>query len=68
MQSDCLEVNEKLGQSKEKYRRAALLMADMLNDLSTKRSNILHDSKMHFDELEALAREQKVEIAYELLS
>ena len=41
MQSDCLEVQEKLNQGREKYKRAALLMAEMLEDTLAKRENIL---------------------------
>lgn len=32
LQQDCIDVQEKLDQSKEKYRRAALLMTEFLHD------------------------------------
>lgn len=49
MQSDCLEVQDKLNQSKEKYKRSALLLADMLNDLLTNKTNLLAHSSDAFD-------------------
>ena len=41
LQQDCIEVQEKLDCSKEKYKRAGLLMSEFLNDMLQKKSNIL---------------------------
>jgi hypothetical protein len=41
MQCDCLEVQDKLNQSREKYKRAALLLAELNEDMEKKRDNIL---------------------------
>ena len=71
MQQDCLEIQDKLNQNKEKYKRAALLFADFLDDLLHQRSNILHeDIKMdHLKNIpfEDLTKDAKIEMMLALL-
>ena len=71
LQQDCLEIQDKLNQNKEKYKRAALLFADFLDDLLHQRSNILHeDIKMdHLKNIpfEDLTKESKIEMMLALL-
>lgn len=43
MQNDCLEIQDKLNFSREKYKRAALLMTEFLEDLISSKPNILRD-------------------------
>lgn len=44
MQNECLDIQERLGVSKEKYKRAALLMTEFLEDFLKQKPNILRDS------------------------
>ena len=80
MQNECLDIQERLGFSKEKYKRAALLLTEFLEDFLKQKPNILRDataSKESLDEAEFdrlcqtpfddLTREEKVNIVFLLL-
>jgi hypothetical protein len=81
MQNECLDIQERLGVSKEKYKRAALLMTEFLEDLLKQKPNILQefskDNSQEEDELdlerlnsvpfEHLSRDEKVRIVFLLL-
>ena len=43
MQNHCLEINEKLSRQKEKYKRAALMLTEFLEDLMSQKPNILKE-------------------------
>ena len=43
MQNNCLEINEKLSRQKEKYKRAALMLTEFLEDLMSQKPNILKE-------------------------
>ena len=43
LQNNCLEIQEKLGKSKEKYKRAALMLTEFLEDLLSQKPNIFRD-------------------------
>lgn len=50
LQSDYLELQDKMNLSREKYKRAALLLTDFLDDLLTSTPNILQSDKdMHLN-------------------
>jgi hypothetical protein len=49
MQNECLDIQERLGFSKEKYKRAALLMTEFLEDFLKQKPNILQDENYHMD-------------------
>ena len=50
LQNDYMELQDKLNQSREKYKRAALLLTDFLDDLITSTPNILSSEKdMHLN-------------------
>ena len=75
LQNDYVELQEKLNQSREKYRRAALLLTDFLDDLLTSTPNILnneHDMHLNLDKIketpiEELAKEDKIALVLVLL-
>jgi molecular chaperone GrpE (heat shock protein) len=83
MQNECLDIQERLGFSKEKYKRAALLMCEFLEDFLKNKPNILRnplpqmDSVLEsdyvdFDRLsskpfETMTREERVQIVFLLL-
>lgn len=76
MQQDCLDIQEKLNQNKERYKRAALLFTDFLDDLLSQKPNILHEDAHHHDidlerikhtPFEELSKEDKVNIMFTLL-
>lgn len=81
MQNECLDIQERLGVSKEKYKRAALLMTEFLEDFLKQKPNILRnvtmDQSPEDDEIdlerlnsvpfENLSREEKVKIVFLLL-
>ena len=70
-----MELQEKLNQSREKYKRAALLLTDFLDDLLTSTPNILQSDKdMHLNldkiketPVEQLEREDKIALVLVLL-
>lgn len=43
LQNECLEIQDKLNHSKEKYKRAGLLLTEFLDDLINMKPNILQD-------------------------
>ena len=43
LQNDCLEIQDKLSFQKEKYKRAALLLTEFLEDLLSQKPNILRE-------------------------
>ena len=43
MQNNCLEIQDKLGRQKEKYKRAALMLTEFLEDLMSQKPNILKE-------------------------
>lgn len=43
MQNECLDIQERLGTTKEKYKRAALLMTEFLEDFLKQKPNILNE-------------------------
>ena len=43
MQNNCLEINDKLSRQKEKYKRAALMLTEFLEDLMSQKPNILKE-------------------------
>lgn len=50
LQSDYMELQDKMNLSREKYKRAALLLTDFLDDLLTSTPNILQSDKdMHLN-------------------
>ena len=50
LQGDYLELQEKMNMSREKYKRAALLMTEFLDDLLNQTPNILETEKdMHLN-------------------
>jgi peptidoglycan hydrolase CwlO-like protein len=50
LQNDYMELQEKMNQSREKYKRAALLLTDFLDDMLTSTPNILQSDKdMHLN-------------------
>ncbi len=50
LQGDYMELQEKLNQSREKYKRAALLLTDFLDDMLTSTPNILQsENDMHLN-------------------
>lgn len=70
MQSDCLQVQDKLNISKEKYKRSALLLVELLNDMLQQQTSILsqdNDVNMEKIDFEEMSREQKRQIMFKLL-
>lgn len=75
LQGDYLELQEKLNQSREKYKRAALLLTDFLDDMLTNTPNILQSEKdMHLNldrikdtPIEELEKEDKIALVLVLL-
>ena len=50
LQNDYMELQDKLSQSREKYKRAALLLTDFLDDMLTSTPNLLQSDKdMHLN-------------------
>jgi hypothetical protein len=50
LQNDYMELQEKLNLSREKYKRAALLLTDFLDDLLSATPNILQtDNDLHLN-------------------
>ena len=43
MQNNCLDIQDKLGRQKEKYKRAALMLTEFLEDLMSQKPNILKE-------------------------
>ena len=58
MQNECLDIQERLGFSKEKYKRAALLMTEFLEDFLNKKQNILKDPSSLLEESQAYEAEE----------
>ena len=50
MQNECLDIQERLGFSKEKYKRAALLMTEFLEDFLKQKPNILRNEVTQIDQ------------------
>ena len=75
LQGDYLELQEKMSMSREKYKRAALLMTEFLDDLMNNTPNILDaDKDMHLNlekiketPFENLEKEDKVALVLVLL-
>ena len=70
-----MELQEKLNQSREKYKRAALLLTDFLDDMLTSTPNILQSDKdlhLNLDKIketpiEELQKEDKIALVLVLL-
>ena len=43
MQNNCLDIQDKLSRQKEKYKRAALMLTEFLEDLMSQKPNILKE-------------------------
>jgi hypothetical protein len=59
-----------LNQGREKYKRAALLMAELLEDMDRKRDNVLYgavDKDQIDNPIEHRSREEKVKVMFDLL-
>ena len=75
LQADYVELQEKMSLSREKYKRAALLMTEFLDDLLNQTPNILdNDKDMHVNlekiketPIEELEKEDKVALVLVLL-
>ena len=75
LQGDYLDLQDKMNMSREKYKRAALLMTEFLDDLLTQTPNILDsDRDMHVNlekiketPIEQLDKEDKVALVLVLL-
>lgn len=75
LQADYIELQEKMNLSREKYKRAALLMTEFLDDLLNQTPNILdNDKDMHVNlekikgtPIENLDKEDKVALVLVLL-
>ena len=75
LQNDYVELQEKMNMSREKYKRAALLMTEFLDDLLNSTPNILdNDRDMHLNlekiketPIEQLEKEDKVALVLVLL-
>ena len=52
LQNDCLEIQDKLSFQKEKYKRAALLLTEFLEDLLSQKPNILREQLNPLDSVE----------------
>ena len=57
MQNNCLEIQDKLGRQKEKYKRAALMLTEFLEDLMSQKPNILKEQARFALSQEAAASE-----------
>lgn len=75
LQNDYVELQDKLNVSREKYKRAALLLTEFLDDMLTSTPNILESDKdMHLNleniketPMEHLAKEDKIALVLVLL-
>lgn len=75
LQGDYVELQEKMNISREKYKRAALLMTEFLDDILNQTPNILEsDQDMHLNlekikdtPIEQLEKEDKVALVLVLL-
>ncbi len=72
LQQDCLSVQDRLNQGREKYKRAALLLTEFLSDVISKKTNILTSSNKQASfnltsEIEDMSREDKIELMFTLL-
>ena len=75
LQNDYMELQDKMNQSREKYKRAALLLTDFLDDLLTSTPNILQSDKdMHLNldkiketPIDQLDKEDKIALVLVLL-
>ena len=75
LQTDYMELQDKTKDSKEKYKRAALLMTEFLDDLLNQTPNILETEKdMHLNlekiketPFEMLEKEDKIALVLVLL-
>ena len=57
MQNNCLEIQDKLGRQKEKYKRAALMLTEFLEDLMSQKPNILKEQAKFAASQDEAARE-----------
>ena len=75
MQNDYIDLQEKMNNSREKYKRAALLLTEFLDDLLNQTPNILESERdMHLNlerikdtPIENLEKEDKVALVLVLL-
>ena len=61
MQNNCLEIQDKLSRQKEKYKRAALMLTEFLEDLLSQKPNILKEQAKL-----ALSQEDSVQEAIDI--
>ena len=57
MQNNCLEIQDKLARQKEKYKRAALMLTEFLEDLMSQKPNILKEQAKYAASQENAERE-----------
>ena len=75
MQNNCLDIQDKLGRQKEKYKRAALMLTEFLEDLLNDAPNILQtDKDLHLNvekikdtPFDSLKKEDKITLTLVLL-
>jgi len=62
LQNDCLEIQDKLSFQKEKYKRAALMLTEFLEDLLSQKPNILKDQMNSIQTVDRDHQEDDVDI------
>lgn len=62
LQNDCLEIQDKLSFQKEKYKRAALMLTEFLEDLLSQKPNILKDQMASINTADRNQQEEDVDI------
>lgn len=75
LQRDYVELQDKLSASRDKYKRAALIMTDFLQDMINSNPNILNEANLNFDvsilktkSIENLSKEEKMSLVNALLT
>jgi type I site-specific restriction endonuclease len=74
LQTEYNKLQDKISESKDKYKRAALICTDFLEDMLNSNPNILNDQTINFNlellkttPLEKLPKEEKVKLVEDLL-
>lgn len=74
LQTEYNRLQDKLSESRDKYKRAALICTDFLQDMISSNPNILNDQSINFNlellktsPLEKLAKEDKIKLVEDLL-
>ena len=62
LQNDCLEIQDKLSFQKEKYKRAALMLTEFLEDLLSQKPNILRDQMASISTQGRIEEENEVDL------